>query len=99
MDMYNGDKAMASDHDLLLRLDTKVQLLCKQVTDDNQDIKESLTDIYNKIGEQNKNFIPWRWFAWVIGFIVVGIITMSGIVYSNALHINDNTHQIEIQHK
>lgn len=90
---------MPNDHDLLIQLNTKMNLLCTQITKENMEISTSLTDIYAKLDGQNKTFVPWRWFAWVIGFIVVGIITMSGIVYSNALHINDNTHQIEIKHK
>lgn len=88
---------MANDHDLLIQLNTKLSMLCKQITDDNVDMKDSLTDIYNKIDDDRKRFLPWKWFTWIIGIIIVGLLTLSGVVYSNSININDLTHKVGTQ--
>lgn len=88
---------MANDHDLLIQLNTQVGLLCKQIADDNGDMKDSLTDIYNKIDDDRKSFLPWKWFTWITGIIILGILTLSGIVYNNSININDLTHKVGAQ--
>ncbi len=88
---------MVNDHDLLIQLNTKVGLLCKQIADDNGDMKDSLSDIYNKIDDDRKRFLPWRWFTWIVGIIIGGVLVLSGIVYTNSININDLTHKIGAQ--
>ncbi len=85
---------MVNDHDLLIQLNTKVGLLCKQIADDNGDMKNSLSDIYDKIDDDRKRFLPWRWFTWIVGIIIGGILVLSGTVYNNSININDLTHKI-----
>lgn len=89
---------MANDHDLLTQLNTKMSMLCKQTKIDNEKISDSLTDIYDKVDDQNKTFITWRLFKWVITFVVAGILAISSISYSNSLSIKDNANQIKISH-
>ncbi len=89
---------MANDHDLLIQLNTKVGLLCKQITVDNGDMKDSLEHIYNRLDGQDKTFVTWKLFKWIVTFVVAGILAISSISYSNSLSIKDNANQIIIHH-
>lgn len=89
---------MSDDHDMLIRVDTHLDNLCKQICK----IEKTTDDIYVKIDEQkdfclerqNKNFEmldkrpKWNIILWLFGGIFFCILMLGGFMLDNRSSIN-----------
>lgn len=89
----------SKDHDMLIKLDTKMTIMCSTLTKMNEDNNQSHKEIYELVDKKmditNKkmdNKVDFRWFKWVVG-IIAGFMIVFGTwqfdhITSSALDYN-----------
>ena len=91
-----------SDHDILIKVETNINNLCKKVDglNDKFDKREDDCDkckdnIYKTIGEVKNSSIQLSLFKWIIGGFCVTIIIIIGYLVIAGTNITKNTTNID----
>ena len=89
-----------TDHDLLIKVDTKMSELCKLVRKNIAENSKQHEQFFAKIDSVNmelsghqlgceRKFISARFFYWLIPFLIAGIISIASISGSNINEIGN----------
>ena len=91
---YNDGIEPTTDHDLLIRLNTKISTICMSQADTNQHLKgftdkiefrcESRLKLINKVDDK---IVGKSIFTWLFGIIVVVIMTVFSVAGINKVEI------------
>ena len=100
---YTDHIETASDHDILIKLNTKVSLVCAAIKDTNDHLKDftdkidiRCEDRLKLINSNNDKIVGKSMFKWLIGLVIIGMITVAGIAGTNSVFIA--RHDTKISH-
>ena len=92
-----------NDHDLLIRLDQKMTDICVTMKKDFNVNVKTHDDIIAKIDnqqqcilDQGKIFVTTKLFYWLVGFIILSILGLSGLTADNNYKIGKIETKIEM---
>ena len=92
-----------NDHDLLIKLDQKMTDICNTMKKDSNinmkahdDIMLKLDNQQTYIQAQGKTFVTTRLFYWLVGFIILSILGLSGLTADNNYKIGKIETKIEM---
>lgn len=91
-----------SDHDLLIQLNQKMTDMCKSMdkefktnSDAHQDILDKIEKQRDCINGQSKRFISSKLFYWLVGFIILGLMSIGAVTADVSNKIGKVEAQIE----
>ena len=95
-----------NDHDLLTRLDQKMTDMCVSMSGDAASNVKAHDAIMAKIDNQQKcimnqgkTFVTTRLFYWLVGFIILSLLGLSGLSADNNYKIGKIETKIEMQNR
>jgi len=93
-----------NDHDLLIKLDQKMTDMCNTMKMDSANNVKAHDDILLKIDgqqkcivNQGKTFVTARLFYWLVGFIIIALLGLSGLSADNNYKIGKIETKLEMQ--
>ena len=98
---YNDGSEPTTDHDLLIRLNAKINVMCASLAETNQHVRDgnqNLTDFTDKIDircesrlnlvdKMNDKILSKSMITWLFGIIIVVIMTVFSIAGLNKVEI------------
>ena len=98
-----SDEKKYKDHDLLIKLDQKMTDMCKNQTDSAAANLKAHDAIIEKIEAQQKcimgqshKFVSSKLFYWLLGFIIIGLISIGGVTADNNSKISSLETKMEM---
>jgi len=94
------------DHDLLIKLDQKMTNMCDNQEKDSVANVKAHSEIMVKIDTQQKcildqgrTFVTARLFYWLVGFIIIALLGLSGLSADNNYKIGKIETKFEMQNR
>ena len=88
-----------NDHDLLIKIDSKLTSLCSQFQEVKKENKEDHDKIWTGIEKIDNKKLGAKIFYWMMPFVILGLITVAGIASSNRYNIGKIEKAVEIHMK
>lgn len=100
---YTDHVEHASDHDLLITLNTKINSICESIQSHNEQHKEFINKVDQRcehrlslINGNNDKVIGKSMFRWLFGTVIIVLISLFGII--GVTRINSVKNDIQISH-
>ena len=94
---YTDHIAKASDHDLLTKLNSKMDSVCKTHKETQDFLKDSIKTIDTRcesrlvlINKNNDNTVDKPLLRWLVGILVLVLLTVFGVAGMNSVSISKN---------
>ena len=98
---YSDHIKKTSDHDLLIRLHTKMDDVCASHKETRQEVRSFADKIDTRcetrldlINRNNEHIIDKTMFKWIFGFLILSLVTLYSVAVTNTVSLAKNESQI-----